>query len=57
MIEAFKTVNRINPEFMRDVFEQKSTTYNLRYRNVLRITETKTKNDGMWTGRFLWKML
>ena len=57
MIEAFKTVNRINPEFMRDVSEQKSTTYNLRYGNVLRITETKTKNDGMWTGRFLWKML
>ena len=42
---------------MRDVFEQKSTTYNLRCGNVLRITETKTKNDGIWTGRFLWNIL
>ena len=57
MIEVFKTVNKINPEIMRDIFEQKSTTYTLRCGNVLLIPETKTKNYGMWTDRFLWQML
>ena len=40
MTEVFKTVNKINPEFMRDVFKQKSTTYNLRYGNVLKIRKS-----------------
>ena len=49
MIEVFNT---INPDFMRDTFEQKSTTYNLKCENVLRIAETKTKKYGMWTAKF-----
>lgn len=57
MTEIFKTVNKINPEFMRDIFEQKSTTSNLRYGNVLKIRKSKTKSYGMWKARFLWQVL
>ena len=34
MLEVFKTVNKINLEFMRDIFEQKSTSCDLMFGNV-----------------------
>ena len=52
MTEVFKTFNKINSKFLRDIFKQKSTTYNLTCGNVLRKPETKTKKYGVWTARF-----
>ena len=52
MIEVSNTVNVIKLEWMKDIFEQKSTTYNLRCGNDLTIPGTKTKKYGMWTVRF-----
>ena len=54
MIKVFKAVNNRNPEFMRDIFEQKSKTYNLRCGNdlMISIADTKTKKYGIWAARF-----
>ena len=52
MIGVSNTVNVIKLELMRDIYEQKSTTYNLRCENDLRIPGTKTKKYGTWTVRF-----
>ena len=61
MIEIFKCVNSLNPEFMWSLFENKNLIYNLRQKSLLRIPSINNKKIGLnslsFRGSILWNRL
>lgn len=61
LIEVFKSLNRLNPEFMWHLFTYKSVKYTLRSGQVLSLPPTKTTKFGLnslvFRGSLLWNTL
>ena len=61
MIEIFKCVNKLNPEFMWSLFEKKNSIYNLRQISLLKIPSVNNKTIGLnslsFRGSILWNRL
>ena len=61
LIEVFKSISRINPEFMWNVFEENPILYNLRSKNLLKLPPTRTIKYGInslaFRGSILWNSL
>ena len=61
MIEVFKSLNRLNPEILWEVFLPKNIKYNLRSGNTLSLIPTKTRKYGLnslcFRGSLLWNTL
>ena len=61
MTEVFKSLNKLNPEFMWDCFEFKNTPYNLRSVKTVILPPSKTKSFGInsirFRGSLLWNTL
>ena len=61
MTEVYKTKNRLNPSFMRELLKPRDLQYNLRNNNTLEIPEVRTTSYGIDTVQFigqkLWHML
>ena len=62
MLEVYKSINRMNPEFMWDLFQVKDTPYNMRADDsLLSLTSTKTRTFGInsliFRGSILWNSL
>ena len=58
MTEVYKSIHHINPEFMWDLFCQKSIPYNLRISNLLVLPKIKSSKNGLnsfiFRGSILW---
>ena len=61
MVEIFKTKNLDNPEFMKDIFQQKNNYYNLRNTELLKLIPTRTTTFGTrslsFKGSLIWNKL
>ena len=61
MLEVYKSINRINPEFMWDLFQLKDMPYNMRAESLLSLPPTKTRTFGInsliFRGSILWNSL
>lgn len=61
MIEIFKSLNKVNPEFMWQLFSTKSSHYNLRSGKTLKLPPTHTRRYGLnsliFRGSLLWNTL
>jgi hypothetical protein len=61
VIEVYKTVNKINPEFMHDIFVAKDTSHNFRDGHILRMPNFNTIQYGKMSfayyGAHLWNLL
>ncbi len=61
MVEIFKTSKSAGPAFMKDLFQDKSRNYNLRYTKLKLLPSTKTKTYGtnaiIFKGCLLWNKL
>ena len=61
LTEIYKTVNKLNPSFMAEVFVTKDVPYNLRGSNNLALPRARTNLYGIDTIRFvgqkLWQTL
>ena len=61
LTEIYKTKNKINPEFMKEIFLFKETKYNLRKKDLLQTTNMKTTTFGINTftfeGCLIWNSL
>ena len=61
LIEVYKTIQNLNPSFMKEIFVQKDMTYNLRDNLLMRIPKTRTSRHGIDSSSFLgcklWKNL
>ena len=61
MLEVYKSINRINPEFMWDLFQLKATPYNMRAGSLLSLPSKKTRTFGInsliFRGSILWNSL
>lgn len=61
MIEVFKSINRLNPEFMWDLFVKNKSRYNLRSGNTLVLPPTNTVRHGsnslLFKSSLLWNSL
>ena len=61
LTEVFKSLRRLNPEFMWNCFESKYTPYNLRNCDILKLPTAKTRSYGINSMRFrgsiLWNSL
>lgn len=59
--EIFKSVHKLNPEFMWDLFEKKEIQYNLRSQNLLKLPNTRTRcfglNSILFRASVLWNSL
>ena len=59
--EVYKTLNNLNPIFMKDYFLQKTTTHNLRIQNPLLIPKVETTTYGIkslsFQGPKIWNSL
>ena len=57
----FKTKENINPPFMKEIFRERNTTYNLRNNNEFMLPRAKTVTYGTETikyrGQWLWLSL
>ena len=49
MVEVFKSIHHLSPKFMRDMFQPKSTPYELRAKNTLQIPPSRTVKYGQRT--------
>ena len=47
MIEVFKSLNKLNPEFMWEIFKFKETPYSLRYGKPLTLPQTINRRYGL----------
>ena len=60
-IEIYKCLHGLNPAYMRQMVEVKSTNYSLRNANVLVQPQVKTSNYGLRSFRYygpkIWNML
>ena len=60
-LEVYKTLNNLNPVFMKDYFVPKTTGYNLRLKNPLDIPRARTTNNGIrslsFQGPKIWNSL
>ena len=57
MTEVYKTIQNLNPSFMKEVFVQKDITYNLRNNLLFQISKTRTSSHGIESLSFLGCML
>ena len=61
LIEVFKSLNKENPKFMWDLFQIKTSKYNLRAVNTLKLITPKTNKYGLnsivFRGSFLWNYI
>ena len=61
MVEIFKSLNRISPEIMWDMFEPKPTSYNLRSGNTVKLPKAKSSKFGInsliFRGSITWNSL
>ena len=61
MIEIYKTKHSLNPTFMRDVFTERNSQYNLRSENHLQLPVAKATICGLenieYRGCLLWSAL
>ena len=61
MVEVYKCINKINPEFMWDYFNTKEIPYSLRNGHLLEILSIRTKKYGINTllfrGSLLWNTI
>ena len=61
MTEIFKTLSEKTPQFMKDIFTLKETTYNLRRSALVRVTPAKTASFGAkllgHRGSLIWNSL
>ena len=53
MIEVYKTIQNLNPSFMKEIFVQKDMTYSLRNKLLMRIPKTQTSRHGIESLSFL----
>ena len=53
MIEVYKTIQNLNPSFMKEIFVQKDMTYSLRNKLMMRIPKTQTSRHGIESLSFL----
>ena len=53
LIEVYKTIQNLNPSFMKDIFVQKDMTYNRRNNLLMRIPKTRTSRHGIDSLSFL----
>ena len=49
-LEVYKTLNNLNPVFMKDYFVPKTTGHNPRLKNPLDIPKARTSNNGVFKG-------
>ena len=58
LIEIFKSLNKLNPSFMWNLFEKKTTKYNLKSVDTLKLQTTNTRKFGLnsiiFRGSILW---
>ena len=61
LIEVFKSLNKENPKFMWDIFQIKTSKYNLRAVNTLKLETPKTNKYGLnsivFRGSLLWNYI
>ena len=57
MIEIYKTKKSLNPSCMSEIFEARDVQYDVRNKNTLSITNTKTTSYGIETVRYLGQKL
>ena len=57
VIEVYKTVNKINPEFMHDIFVAKDTSHNFRDGHILRMPNFNTIQYGKMSFAYYWAHL
>ena len=59
--EVFKSVNNLNPHFMRDYFQMNFSPYDLRKRNTLHLPPAQSARQGinslLFRGSLLWNNL
>ncbi len=55
MVEIYKTKFNLNPAFMKQIFKEKETSYNLRCSDKLQLPKAKTTCLGVDTVRFMGK--
>ena len=60
-LEVYKTLNNLNPVFMKDYFVPKITGYNLRLKNPIDIPKARPTNNGIrslsFQGPKIWNSL
>ena len=60
-LEVFKSLNKENPKFMWDLFQIKTSKYNLRAVNTLKLETPKTNKYGLnsivFRGSLLWNYI
>ncbi len=61
MTEVYKTINNLNPPFMKEIFQIKNSGYNLRNNNLLKVPKTSTVSFGYKSlsvrGAIIWNTL
>ena len=61
IVEIYKTVHKLNPSFMNEIFIQKSSHYHLRNSRLMKIPKTRTITHGIeslsYLGCKLWNNL
>jgi len=61
LIEVYKCLHKNNPSFLNDLFTEKSTQYNLRRSNLLKLPNTNTQSYGLksitYRGSMIWNNL
>ena len=61
LVEVFKSVNKMSPSFMWDLFKVKDITYNLRSNRNVCLNHCRTKRYGLdslsYHGAHLWNLL
>ena len=59
LIEIYKSINNLSPPIMIDFFDLKSTRYDLRSKQLLKLPETSTSRYGTqalcFKGSLIWK--
>ena len=61
MIEVYKTLNNLTPEFMQEIFKIKNQPYNLRRTNLLQLPPCLSRKYGTYSlsfrASFIWNNL
>ena len=61
MTEVYKTINNLNPVFMKEIFHMKTNEYDLHNKTLIQIPKVLTKSFGYksisFRGDMLWNML
>ena len=61
LTEVYKSLNKLNPSFMWNLFEKKITKYDLQYFDVLKLNKTNTNRHGLnsiiFRGSLLWNTI